>query len=148
MDRGDWKATDHGVAKSWTWLKWLSTAHTQAKCMQLMRWKADLRACPGARKDKGEGKAACQEKRGRAQEKLPRASGNPGGVCLQWVLASRPVLFGLNLQCRLGQGTEQPVRESEFENICCWQLLKAQPTGPNSVFTSHCFSVIKFVFIL
>ena len=25
MDRGDWKATIHGVAKSWTWLKWLST---------------------------------------------------------------------------------------------------------------------------
>ena len=25
MDRGGWQATVHGVAKSWTWLKWLST---------------------------------------------------------------------------------------------------------------------------
>ena len=24
MDRGAWKATAHRVAKSWTWLKWLS----------------------------------------------------------------------------------------------------------------------------
>ena len=24
-DRGAWRATVHGVAKSWTWLKWLST---------------------------------------------------------------------------------------------------------------------------
>ena len=24
-DRGDWRATVHGVTKSWTWLKWLST---------------------------------------------------------------------------------------------------------------------------
>ena len=33
MDRGDWKATIHGVAKSWTWLKWLSTFthHTHRK---------------------------------------------------------------------------------------------------------------------
>ena len=27
MDRGVWQATAHGVAKSWTWLKWLRT-HT------------------------------------------------------------------------------------------------------------------------
>ena len=25
IDRGAWQATVHGVAKSWTWLKWLST---------------------------------------------------------------------------------------------------------------------------
>ena len=25
MDRGAWQATVHGVAKSWTWLTWLST---------------------------------------------------------------------------------------------------------------------------
>ena len=25
MDRGTWQATVHGVIKSWTWLKWLST---------------------------------------------------------------------------------------------------------------------------
>ena len=25
MDRGDWQATVHRVAKSWMWLKWLST---------------------------------------------------------------------------------------------------------------------------
>ena len=25
MDSGGWRATVHGVAKSWTWLKWLST---------------------------------------------------------------------------------------------------------------------------
>ena len=25
MDRGAWQAAVHGVAKSWTWLKWLST---------------------------------------------------------------------------------------------------------------------------
>ena len=25
MDRGTWQATVHGVTKSWTWLKWLST---------------------------------------------------------------------------------------------------------------------------
>ena len=25
MDRGAWSATVHGVAKSWTWLKWLGT---------------------------------------------------------------------------------------------------------------------------
>ena len=24
MDRGAWQATIHGIAKSWTWLKWLS----------------------------------------------------------------------------------------------------------------------------
>ena len=28
LDRGAWKATVHRVAKSWTWLKWLST-HSQ-----------------------------------------------------------------------------------------------------------------------
>ena len=28
MDRGDWEATDHKVAKSWTQLKRHSTAHT------------------------------------------------------------------------------------------------------------------------
>ena len=27
MDRGDWWDTVHRVAKSWTWLKWLSTVH-------------------------------------------------------------------------------------------------------------------------
>ena len=32
-DRGDWWATVHGVTKSWTWLKWLST-HT---CMHFSR---------------------------------------------------------------------------------------------------------------
>ena len=25
MDRGDWQATVHRVAQSWTWLKWLNT---------------------------------------------------------------------------------------------------------------------------
>ena len=30
MDRGAWRAIGHWVAKSWTWLKWLST-HTQHK---------------------------------------------------------------------------------------------------------------------
>ena len=34
MDRGAWRATVHGVSKSWTRLKRLSThAHTQAKAM-------------------------------------------------------------------------------------------------------------------
>ena len=31
MDRGAWWATVHRVVKSWTWLKWLSTAHSSLK---------------------------------------------------------------------------------------------------------------------
>ena len=31
MDRGTWWVTVHGVAKNWTPLRWLSTAHTQSK---------------------------------------------------------------------------------------------------------------------
>ena len=38
MDRGAWEATVHGVAKSWTWLKWLSThIHTLSQLL-LVRW--------------------------------------------------------------------------------------------------------------
>ena len=29
MDRGTWQATVYGVAKSWTWLKWLSTQENE-----------------------------------------------------------------------------------------------------------------------
>ena len=31
MDRGAWKAAVHGVAKSWTWLKWLSSSSSRAR---------------------------------------------------------------------------------------------------------------------
>ena len=36
MDREAWWATVHGVAKSWTWLKWLST-HTHSHLLAV--WK-------------------------------------------------------------------------------------------------------------
>ena len=32
MDRGAWRATVHGIAKSWTWLKWLA----RTNCTKLM----------------------------------------------------------------------------------------------------------------
>ena len=47
MDRGPWRATVHGVTKSQTWLKWLST-HTWVKIVEhvgtflLVQW---LRLC-------------------------------------------------------------------------------------------------------
>ena len=86
MDRGDWGATDHRVAKSWIRLKRLSAAHAvsivQAKCMQLMRWKADLRACPGARKHKEAGGCVPGEE-GKSTGEVAEGSGNPGGICLQ-----------------------------------------------------------------
>ena len=34
MGRGAWQATVHGVPKSWTWQKWLST-HTKSKWVRL-----------------------------------------------------------------------------------------------------------------
>ena len=43
MERAAWQATVHGVAKSWTWQKWLSTA-------QLMLGKTE------GRKRKGQGR--------------------------------------------------------------------------------------------
>ena len=33
MDRGAWRAIVHGVAKSWTWLKWLSTHRCMHMCV-------------------------------------------------------------------------------------------------------------------
>ena len=36
MDRGAWWATVHGVAKSWRWLKWLSTHVPKLLCGSLM----------------------------------------------------------------------------------------------------------------
>ena len=51
MDRGDWRATVHGVAKSQTWLKWLSMhTHTHAPkwCwgpQEIVRWASSLNKC-------------------------------------------------------------------------------------------------------
>ena len=43
MDRGAWWATVHGVAKSWTWLKWLNTHawifHITKQVKSLSIWK-------------------------------------------------------------------------------------------------------------
>ena len=50
MNRGAWQATVHRVAKSWTWLKWLST-HA---CMHIITYKmgifihsTNITGCPG-----------------------------------------------------------------------------------------------------
>ena len=51
MDRGAWWATVHGVAKSQTWLKWLSMhTHTHAPTwcwgpQEIVRWASSLNKC-------------------------------------------------------------------------------------------------------
>ena len=55
MERGVWKATVHGVAKSWTWLKQLST-HAHSEVLIQYDWhpykrKFELRYVLTKRKD-------------------------------------------------------------------------------------------------
>ena len=37
MDRGAWLATDHRVAKSWTWLRWLSMQGRRLWCWERLK---------------------------------------------------------------------------------------------------------------
>ena len=42
MDRGAWRATVHGFAKSWTWLKWLSmSTHTCTYMLLLYTYRPE-----------------------------------------------------------------------------------------------------------
>ena len=45
MDRGAWRATVHGVAKSWTQLKWLNTHSSRWKPMKLTTYQLFLLLC-------------------------------------------------------------------------------------------------------
>ena len=42
MDRGAWRAIVHGVAKSWTWLRWLSITHKQQYFRDGYRWTSEM----------------------------------------------------------------------------------------------------------